>query len=176
MRNANLKASVSRRWHFCLLIRQKPAHPVGSLESLGILQIGTSSSTRATQTSFGKQSSQYLVELRLDSIGLVTSASVSDINRVWLSGNDESLFKRIFGTKVLVAGESCGGFVDDVVVVVSFCCSALLFEDELLVEDFRYCWITCNFSGSVTNHFHVTTITSNIEDDWTKAKTNNHLQ
>lgn len=81
-RCAYLKASVSRRWHFCLLIRQKPAHPVGSLGSLGILQIGTSSSTRATQTSFGKQSSQYLVELKFDSIGLVTSASVSDVSWV----------------------------------------------------------------------------------------------
>lgn len=61
-----------------------------------------------------------------------------------------------------MAGENCGGFVDDVVIVVSFCCSMLLFDDELLVEDFRYCWITCNFSGSVTNHFYVATITNNM--------------
>lgn len=44
-----------------MLMRQRPAHPVGSFGSGPVLQIGTSSVIRATQTSPETQSSQYLV-------------------------------------------------------------------------------------------------------------------
>lgn len=138
-------------------MRQKPAHPVGSLGSRGILQVGASSSTRATQTSSGRQSSQYLVELRLD--GLVASVSASDASGARLSGNDELLFKRILAARVLVA-EGCIGVVDDT-ADASFCSCSLFdrrrnvpaantssFDDESFVDDFRYCWMICSFSGS----------------------------
>lgn len=157
-----LNASTSRRWHFCLLMRQKPAHPVGSLGSRGILQVGASSSTRATQTSSGRQSSQYLVELRLD--GLVASVSASDVSGARLSGNDEPPFKRILAARVLVA-EGCIGVVDDT-ADASFCSCSLfdprrnvpaantsLSDDESFVDDFRYCWMICSFSGSAKNQF-----------------------
>ena len=115
--------------------------------------MGTSSSTRATQTSSDRQSSQYLVELRLDGL-IVASVSVSEAGRARLAGSDdESPLKRIpIGARVLPTEGCCRvGIVGDT-LDVSFCSSSLLdpsrivrivdastSDDEPFVGDLRYC-------------------------------------
>lgn len=130
---------------------QKPAHPVGSSRSWGLLHIGTSSPTRATHTSSpSKQSSQYLVALAFR-----FSASVStSVDGETLSGNDASPFKKaamvnasmlIVVIVLVVAIRSGPSFgITDLIGSpdVTFC------SVNLPVDDFRYCWMIWSFSGS----------------------------
>lgn len=136
---------------------QKPAHPVGSLWSRGLLHIGTSSSTRATHTSPSRQSSQYLVALITFWLAATVSAPVGG---EVLPGNDGSLFKRAS----MVNAPSTTVPVIDVNVVMlavavvrfdSFRIAGAIDSPEvtfcpvnLLVDDFRYCWMIWSFSGS----------------------------
>lgn len=144
-----LKASTSRRWHFCLLTAQKPPHPVGSSESRRFLHIGTSSSTRARHTSPSKQSSQYRVALAFW-LAFLTSVSASVG-----PGNDFLLLKRVlmvnasmllvFVVRVSFASARFGSSLEIAGVNdspdVAFC-------TVNLSVDFRYCWMTWSFSGS----------------------------
>lgn len=153
----NLKASTSRRWHFCLLTTQKPAHPVGSSRSRGLLHIGTSSSTRATHTSPSRQSSQYLVVLLM--FWLVASVSAPSLDAGVLPGNDGSPFK---GAPMVNASWAIVSAIIAVMLAVaivrfdsSFGTMGVFGTPEvkfcpvnLLVDDFRYCWMIWSFSGS----------------------------
>jgi len=160
----NLKASTSRRWHFCLLKTQKPAHPVGSLGSRGRLHIGTCSPKIATHTSSSKQSSQYLVAL---TFWLVVSVSAPSLNGVVLSGNDRLSLKEAPMTPLSPSNASLVNIpaIIDVNVVIS-AVAVVRFDSSfefvgvigspevtfcpvnLLVDDFRYCWMIWSFSGS----------------------------
>lgn len=153
----NLKASTSRRWHFCLLMMQKPAHPVGSSRSRGPRHIGTCSSTRATHTSLSRQSSQYLVALVV--FRLVASASASPVGEEALPGNDGSPLKRALMVNASVLTVADVGPIPVVTIVkfsspfdnveaigspdVTFC------PVNLPADDLRYCWMIWSFSGSV---------------------------
>lgn len=129
---------------------QKPAHPVGSSRSRGLLHRGTCSSTRATHTSLSKQSSQYLVAL---AFWLVASVSASPVGEEVFSivGNDGSPFKR-----ALIIVDV--GVILVVMIVVKFSVS---FENVVVIgspdvtfcpvnlpADLRYCWMIWSFSGS----------------------------
>lgn len=134
---------------------QKPAHPVGSSGSRGLLQVGTSSSTRATHTSwFSRQSSQYRVALMLEFVVVETEVSVvNDVDGDALSGNNASPFKKaamlnastliigILDVDSIGSGSSFG--ITDVIGSpdVAFC-------SVKLSDDFRYCWMIWSFSGS----------------------------
>lgn len=155
--STNLKASTSRRWHFWTLMAQKPAHPVGSSGSRGLLHIGTSSSTRATHTSLSKQSSQYLVAL---TFWLASSVSASvDVEEV--SGNGKSPFKRALTVNTSALVFTIAVVVAEVVSVSAKFGSSFEITGvndspdvtfspvHLSVDDFRYCWMIWSFSGSV---------------------------
>jgi len=156
----NLNASTSRRWHFCLLKVQKPPHPVGSLWSRIFLHIGTISPKMATHNSPSKQSSQYLVALI--TFWLAASVSTPSFDGEVLPGNDRLPLIGALMANIPPANVSSMSVIDVNVIVsvaavvrfdssftgvigspeVTFC------PVNLLVDDFRYCWIIWSFSGS----------------------------